>query len=440
MAEAPRRLDHPQRQRLNDEVHARPPERLTTPSAMSYFARLAPRGAESREKELLHDLLDHFGVERPIGAVRHFAADLGPCRVRWERHTEFARYSFSVDAPLGEPFESPPIGLLPQTWMDQHLGSVLAAVHTVVEQEHDPDLSLRATAQRFFDDNVLVGAQIAGGAAVALTDFQIHEDGFNRMLVLNDAMSPLQTGRMVQRLLEIETYRMMALLALPVAQGLAPKLSALEESLGTISASLVNRDEAGDRELLQQLLRLDAESESLRQESQYRFAAAKAYYGLVMQRTSELRELRISGLQNFEEFTTRRLTPAVNTCRATAARHVALAERMAHTTQLLSTRVDVRRQRQNQSLLTSMNQRAKMQLRLQATVEGLSVAAITYYVVGLVYYALQGLEEVGLPLQPQVLTAASVPLVATAIFIAVRQIRRHITKQDEQTESTTSTP
>jgi uncharacterized membrane-anchored protein len=407
---------------------------------MSYFARLAPRGAEAREQELLHELLDHFGVDHPVGAVRHFAADLGPCRVRWERHTEFARYSFAVDAPLGEPFESPPFGLLPQTWMDQHLGSVLTAAHTVVEREHDPEISLRATAQRYFDDNLLVGAQIAGGGAVALTDFRIHADGFNRVLVLNDAMSPWQTGRMVQRLLEIETYRMMALLALPVAQGLAPQLTALEESLGAISANLVDRDEAGDRELLQRLLRLDAESEALRQESQYRFAAAEAYYGLVMQRTSELREVRIRGLQNFEEFTTRRLTPAVNTCRATAARHVSLAERLAHATQLLSTRVDVRRQQQNQSLLTSMNQRAKMQLRLQATVEGLSVAAITYYVVGLVYYALQGLDELGLPIEPKVLTAASVPVVATAIFIAVRHVRRHIAEQDDASEGRSPPP
>ncbi len=87
-----------------------------------------------------------------------------------------------------------------------------------------------------------------------------------------------------------------------------------------------------------------------------------------------------------------------------------------------------------------MNQRAKMQLRLQATVEGLSVAAITYYVVGLVYYALQGLEELGLPLDPKVLTAASVPVVATAIFIAVRHVRRHIAEQDDKSEGRTPPP
>ena len=47
------------------------------------------------------------------------------------------------------------------------------------------------------------------------------------------------------------------------------------------------------------------------------------------------------------------------------------------------------------NLLGAMNRRQQLQLRLQATVEGLSVAAITYYIVGLVGYAAKGLKEGG---------------------------------------------
>ena len=69
-----------------------------------------------------------------------------------------------------------------------------------------------------------------------------------------------------------------------------------------------------------------------------------------------------------------------------------MSERVARATQLLSTRVDIARSRQNQAVLEQMNRRTKLQLRLQQTVEGLSVAAITYYIVGLTGYAAKGLN------------------------------------------------
>jgi len=127
-----------------------------------------------------------------------------------------------------------------------------------------------------------------------------------------------------------------------------------------------------------------------------------------------------------DEFVKRRLAPAVKTCRAISSRHDDISRRLERATQLHSTRVNIDRQLQNQVLLKSMNKRARMQLRLQATVEGLSVAAVTYYVVGLVYYCLRGLEQSGLPINPLVLTAWSVPLVAIAIYMGVRRIRQRL--------------
>ena len=246
---------------------------------------------------------------------------------------------------------------------------------------------------------------------------------------MNDAMTPLQTGRMVQRLLEIETYRMMTLLALPVAQALSPRLAEMGQELADIAEALSSPQATDDQALLERLMTLEAHSEAERLKSQYRFSAAQAYTELVLQRSAELREIRISGLQTFEEFTNRRLLPAVKTCRSVEARQQSLSERMARSTQLLSTRVDIERQQQNQALLASMDQRAKMQLRLQATVEGLSVAAITYYVVGLVLYLLKGLERAGLPVDPTVATAVSVPVIAGIIFAAIRRVRRHVAEE-----------
>jgi len=425
------RLDHPQRKVLNDEAHARPSEALPTSCAVSYFARLSDRANPEREFELLQEFCREYELTAPQPGVKHYAADTGQFRVRWERHTEFARYAITVDDPLTEPFAEPPIRLVSPDWLDQVEGSLLVAVHTRITEHHDQELDLRAISKEYFEGEIMVGSKIADGAAVALTDFRIRKDGFSHLLVLNDCMNPTQTGRMVQRLLEIESYRMMTLLALPLAQSLGPRLTDMEREFSDISTTLASKGNEGDQQLLDRIIQLEAESESTRMNSQFRFSAAEAYYELVQQRTAELRESRIRGLQTFEEFTQRRLTPAVKTCRSTATRQHSLSDRMARATQLLSTRVDVDRQRQNQILLSKMNQRAKTQLRLQATVEGLSVAAITYYVVGLVGYIGKGLQDVGLPVQPTVVTGLSVPLIALLIFLAVRRVRRGLSRNKD---------
>jgi uncharacterized membrane-anchored protein len=223
---------------------------------------------------------------------------------------------------------------------------VVVATHAAVLPAGGEPVEPDAISARFFSGHTLIGAAVAG-AAVALTDFP------------------------VQRLLEIDTYRMLALLALPVARELSPVLTGYERELAEITTALTDVGEA---------------------DSHYRFSAAAAYHDLVTRRIEELREERVPGLQTFGEFTGRRLAPAMNTCRATAARQESLSERVARTTQLLSTRVDVARACQNQAVLEQMNRRTKLQLRLQQTVEGLSVAAITYYIVALTGYAAKGLN------------------------------------------------
>jgi uncharacterized membrane-anchored protein len=144
----------------------------------------------------------------------------------------------------------------------------------------------------------------------------------------------------------------------------------------------------------------------------------------VQRRIEELRETRIQGMQNFREFTERRLAPAMNTCQAVSSRLDSLSQRVARATQLLSTRVDVSRERQNQRVLESMNRRAEAQLRLQQTVEGLSVAAITYYIVGLVGYAAKGLRGAGLDVNPDLAMGISIPVVVLIVALGMRKVRR----------------
>ena len=260
---------------------------------------------------------------------------------------------------------------------------------------------------------------VSDGAATALTDFHIHADGFSRHLLLDHRTKPWQAGRVVQRLLEIDTYRIMALLALPVARDAGSGLSAWERELAEINASMVTAGEATEPALLKSLTRLAAEIEHQVSQTRYRFGAADADYELMQRRIDELREQRIQGLQTFREFTERGLAPAMSTCRSVAARRGILSLRVARATRLLSTRVDVTTERQNQALMELMNTRARLQLRLQSTVEGLSVAAVTYYVSALVGHAAEALRIGGRACRARFATGISIPIVAVVAWFGI---------------------
>ena len=415
--------DHPQRLELNDEVHARPPEALPVPMRVSFLALLADAAQRGRELELLGDLARRFGVVPPQAGVSHYSTDFGPFRLTWERHSEFARYKVMVAGAGDDPFADPAIAAVPADWLALLPGQVTVAAHAALLRGSEGRPDLDAIANRLFAGNPLVGAAVAGGAAVALTDFRIRS-GWSRLLVLDRDLTPRQAGRTLQRLLEIDAYRVMALLALPVARALVPFLTERERELTRITAAMVDAGESTEPDLLDGLTRLEAEIESRESASLYRFSAASAYYELVRRRIEELREQRIHWLQTFGEFTERRLAPAMNTCRAVADRQDSLSRRVARATQLLSTRVDVTRERQNQVLQESASRRAQMQLRLQTTVQGLSVVAITYYVVMLVGRAAEGLKSAGMSINVGLATAASIPVVAVIVGLGLHWIIR----------------
>ena len=417
--------DHPLRRELHDEIHARPPEALRAPLRLTFLALYSDPSNRDAEWEHVRALAARYGVEVPAQGVNHLSLDLGPFRLKWERHSEFARYKFIVAGECTDPYADTAIARVPTDWLAGLRGQTVVAAHAALVAAGSIDTSADVLAARSFGGNVLIGSGIADGAGEAYTDFQLH-DGFSRLLVVDRSMTPRQAGRMMQRLLEIETYRMMALLALPVAHALSPDLAQAERELAGITTQLVDSSEADEPVLLDRLTRLEAGIERRAAENAYRFSAAGAYYELVQRRIAELREVRMQGLQTFQEFTERRLAPAMNTCRAAAARQVSLSERVARATQLLSTRVDVTREKQNQAVLESMNRRAAAQLRLQQTVEGLSVAAITYYVVGLIGYGAKGLKALGVPLEPEVVTAISIPIVLALGIAGVRKVHRMV--------------
>ena len=419
--------NHPERLALAGEVHARPPEPVQTPARASYIAVQIDTDDRAREKAHLAWLCQRHGVMPPAADATHLRCDIGAVRLKWERHGEFSGYLLIVAGAAERPFGEPAAASMPAGWLADIPGPTVAAVHVDLLAGAAEPLEA-AELTEHFGGHAVAGSRIAEAAGSVYTDFRIHDDGFSRYLVFDRQLTQGQAGRTLQRLTEIEAYRMLALLALPIARRQTPRLLQIERELATLTDGIALGG-GDDERLLHELTRLAAEIESSVAASQFRFGACKAYDELVMRRIAELRETRLPGVQTIEEFMARRFTPAVATCNTGAQRLVGLSERVARASNLLSTRVDIARERQNQALLSSMDRRAKLQLRLQQTVEGLSVAAIVYYLAGLVGYVTKGLKAGGLKLEPDLLVGIAVPALAVLAILAVRRARKHAAEE-----------
>jgi uncharacterized membrane-anchored protein len=264
------------------------------------------------------------------------------------------------------------------------------------------------------------------------TDVRVHADGYGRFLVKDLGLNQRQLGRLAQRLVEINSYYLLAMLAFPIARAALPKIAALERELSDSVRKLSEISGLGDESaLLKRLSTLAAEAESVAAATNYRFSAAKAYSALVAQRFEDLRATRLEWMQPLDEFMLRRLAPAMETCASVATRQDSLSVRVARASDLLRTRVDVALEAQNRDLLRSMNRRARAQLRLQQTVEGLSVAAISYYVVGLVAYAAKAAHGAGVKVDPDLAAGIAIPIVVGLVWFAIRRLRKAVVGKGE---------
>jgi uncharacterized membrane-anchored protein len=414
---------HPWAEGLIEELHARPSPALDAPARVFHLALVTGEATAEAERRHIAALAAGRGIAPPPDNAMHYAADFGLYRLIWERHNEFSTYSFFLTAGEAVPFAQPALGLLPQAWIEGLAGSLVTAVDVALLSRNrgEPDPSLLA---RWFGTENVEGSLAAGGQARIWTDLKLDNEGAVRVVLHELGMNPRQIGRMVQRLLEIQTYCAMALLALPVAREAGPMLRRIESELADLVAQLNRQDQAeDDKPLLRRLTAFAAEIEETAARSSYRFGAARAYRALVGRRIEELRETRIEGFQSIGEFMDRRFAPAMRTCETAEARIESLAERVNRATQMLRTRIEVTLAAQNRDLLASMNQRAKAQLRLQQTVEGLSVVAITYYAVGLVGHVAQAIEAAGHSLSRDVTIGFAVPVIALLAFWVIRRIR-----------------
>lgn len=421
--------EHPLRSELDHEFHARPFERLETPRLIAHIALLSGAGSQAvaRDRAYVALLCERYKISPPAADAVHLSMDFGPFRLKWERHSEFSAYTFIWPTPEGvAPFAATAMQALPQDWLRAIPGEVLVATRLDLRAQTQPPLSLEAV-RALFGTHEVMGCQSADGAATVWSDFRVRPDGFTHILVLNHCLRATQAGRLVQRLLNIETYRLMAMLAFPLARQTGGEITRIENRLTDLTQDL--HQEAGleqDHALLSELSALAAEIERITSSTSYRFGASRAYYELVERRIDELREIGLPNTQTLREFTERRLAPAMRTVASVRERQDSLSTRIARAANLLRTRVDVALEQQNRDLLHSMDRRADLQLRLQETVEGLSVVVLSYYLVGLVSYAAKALSKLGLPLNPDLVAGLAIPIVVGVIALGMRRLRKNL--------------
>ncbi len=426
---APPRLlpeDAPERQALVGEAHARPPVPVSLPSVLTCIVTLHDGDAAAERAHL--GRLDEAGIaaEEP-GFLR---ATLGAALLQWERHTEFSRYTavqpVRQSALLGADLPALQGAIpLPPDWLRALPGRTVVALQLcLLVSEGHGDATAVALAKAFLGTPRITASRIAGGSARLFADFRVRADGFMRALVLCEAMDADTAGRLAAQVTELEIYRVMAMRAFQPARTLSAALARNEAALAAISRAI--QDGANeDMALLDDLMRVATEIETLIAQHTVRFAASNAYHGIVLQRMAELDEAPIDGCVPAFAFLRRRLVPAMATVEAAALRLAGLSERTSRGSALLRTRVDIRNEAQSQDLLRSLTRGQRLQVRLQATVEGLSVAAISYYVVGLIGFAAKSLSATAMwPVSPEVAMGASIPVVLLSVWWVIKRARR----------------
>jgi uncharacterized membrane-anchored protein len=405
------------------EVHARPFTPIDTPRRVLHFAFDTAGERADADRAALVAFCTGRGLATPQPAGNHHRVVFGATALRWEQHSEFTTYTWELPSEPDGVFHPPaatlaaPMALLPQP------GPLLVAIdlHLVADTKIAPEV--------LFDRASLVAAENSDGAALYATDFQPDPAGFIRILIVDRGLGAERAGALTQRVLEMETYRTFALLGLPEAQRLAPSVARIERRLAEVTAA--SRGAKGletNQSLLDELSALAAELEAGAAASQFRFGASRAYDQIVHLRLETIGERKVGGLPTWSSFLARRMAPAMRTCATLESRQADLADKLARAANLLRTRVDVEVEQQNRDVLRSMNERTRLQLMLQATVEGLSTAAISYYVVGLFGYLVKGAHDTGLlRVDPSLVTGAFVPVAVLLVWWIVRRIRkRHI--------------
>ena len=433
--------EHPLRRMLNDELHAR---KFNDFPGSGRFIRYV-YFTQGDDKHLLGDinkLLQKLSLRKMADDEKFIRLEADNFAVRVERHTEFMSLSLiDVDDKIqkglsAKSFDEASYPHLPFQLIKTLSHPVFHAMwlEISIAQKKKPTAQVMEQA---LQGRSVAGVNISSGGGQLYASFDIDNDGYSRMALMNEEIADNRMGRVIQRVIEMETYRLMSLLSLPKVKHHSPALDKIETELRVLTGALAlaQRQEGAPEQmqdadaLLTKLTNLASDIEHIYSETSYRFSASFAYQDITDARIASLKASRLDGFQSIGGFLAKRMMPAIQSMTAFSRRMDHLSQRISHAAQLQRSQTELSLQKQNRDLLTSMNKRTYAQLRLQQTVEGLSLAALTYYGVGLVGYVA---EATSFGISSTAIKALSVPIVAASVYIVIRRAKRALASAKDQ--------
>ena len=341
----------------------------------------------------------------------------------WERHTE------ATTLTLIFPNNAPDSAKMPYIkWLEEWPGGVVRATHILVVPDAD---GIDAHLQKLgISKQEMVCCEINAGLRI-WSDFSIHSDGYGRLLVTAGDVGDGERGRIIQRMQELGNYRNLALLGFPMVQQYGPQVDALEQQL-SLHATRVAMGNGDDETLLTELTSISSELELIRSATSFRLSATAAYAEVAADRLASLNVQTVANYQSLTDFTERRLVPASRTCSVFRQRLSHIAERISGVMHTLDVQIDSRIKAQNLGLMQSMERSTQLQLRLQTLVEGLSVIAAAYYLIGLIAFVAKGVAAFPSGSKSEIFVGAVTLPVILLIYLFVRHLRHKVLTETDQ--------
>ncbi|GGW50300.1 DUF3422 domain-containing protein [Alishewanella tabrizica] len=419
------RRNHPMRDVLDKELQQRTFPAIEAPCRLCHFMLTVTPASRALELQLMQQLAAQLNC--PLtDTAQDITLPLYGQWLRWERHGEFSTYTF-IRQGATQPWFDDPLDFLPsRDWFQAIPGQVFRIVQLTVISNASA-LVAQDVAPLFHAENC-INSQLAAGKAQIWTDFQKHAEGAGRMLLVNQGLSASALGRVAQQLFDLGNYRKLSLLGWPVSQQSLHKLNSLEQDLAQL-IQRIEQEPHNDEQLLKHIIQLAAATERLIAENNSRLQATAAYYQLTLDRLKALEEVAIDDKLSLHDFTARRLTPAFRTSESVQLRQNSLSGRLGRSTALLRTRINVKLEQQNQQLLLSMEQKAKLQLKLQQMIEGFSFVAISYYAVQLGEKMLNAVSYWQPQLNIAFWKALSVPFIVITVAVLLSWLSKRVKQQ-----------
>ena len=434
---------------FKDELHARPYIKLSNNLRVFHFAYLIKENDDKKSWAYLDKFLSKINFQNlPKEASKYWVAEGKDLIIRYECHTEFISLTLIYPNKIENENKNKPklfdenfLRLLPIDFLNNFPGEHLLS--SWIEMAPSKHIFKPIDIERYFYHDNFAGSNVAEDGANVFMSFKSDRtnflgSGFRRVFIQNKNLRTRRTGRLLQRIVELETYQVLSLLGLPQVRQESLNLSNLEKQITEITKSVSrtakkNLDKKSIRypdyqQDLNELSYVVAKIEEIDSSTNYRLSATAAYYKLVEQRIIDLREDRLESFQTNNEFLSRRLQPAIRTSEAFSRRLESLATRAQRADNLVRTQIEMGVQIQNKDLLESMELRARAQLRLQETVESLSIVAITYYIVGLLSTLVDPINFDKFLISKAVFLALCVPIILVLIWFIAKMVRKKINK------------